>query len=101
VVNGQTAKKELVKVLTRGHSCDYRVYGSDTPLECTASTSTKYGIQLHSNKVVGRFGILHSPGVMESVTTWKIAVKDMSTRYCQAVPYVYTSAVKPLIQLGK
>jgi len=69
VVNGQTAKKELVKVLTRGHSCDYRVYGSDTPLECTASTSTKYGIQLHSNKVVGRFGILHSPGVMESVTT--------------------------------
>jgi len=35
VVNGQTAKKSRskpVKVLTHGRSCDYRVYGSDTPL---------------------------------------------------------------------
>ena len=26
-------RKEPVKVLTRGRSCDYRVYGSDTPLD--------------------------------------------------------------------
>ena len=32
MVNGQTAEKEPVTVLTHGHSCDYRVYGSDTPL---------------------------------------------------------------------
>ena len=31
VVNGQH-QKELVKVLTCGHSCDYQVNGSDTPL---------------------------------------------------------------------
>ena len=32
VVNSQTTKKELVKVLTCGRRCDYRVYGSDMPL---------------------------------------------------------------------
>ena len=32
VVNGQTAEREPVKVLTCSRSCDYRVYGSDTPL---------------------------------------------------------------------
>ena len=38
VVKGQwpkqwsNSRREPVKVLTRGRSCDYRVYGSDTPL---------------------------------------------------------------------
>ena len=38
MVNGQTAERELVKVLTRSRSCDYRVYGSDTPLKHACSS---------------------------------------------------------------
>ena len=38
MVNGQTTERELVKVLTRSRSCDYRVYGSDTPLKHACSS---------------------------------------------------------------
>jgi len=43
VVNGQNAKKSWSKFWPCGHSCDYRVYGSDTPLFFHTASNKKLG----------------------------------------------------------